>query len=1089
MSSIANDIRGKPGAASWDLLGVVAGELHVRGEVLPHSSNAARAYSWTEHAIDWAGHIKDIKEGWFGEKTGGSAGFSRGWTSSAGPRLIGPLFDPAFDDPTSEDWFKIRLLGSQWHPSYWPPHRGVDDDDGGWSGVGARETRDPHSRAGALDGANVGGVYLRGAGDSLKGLGALRGVALDKNGRLVLIAEDQGEIGLPPLRLDDVVLIFRRVYETGDNLYVSIDPDPMAPEGDHMNVRLDDKVRDSYVGWVLFQSDRVMKTYSLGADNESGEDIHTGIKDYVNLFSGAAPAAKADATWERFWIVPREVARRQSSAKELTLLDAPLQLKTQEMILKDGQLEPKPDGRPSAAAEAFCRWFTDHYDDLAREAKLTPPAESGATRPVAIFEELRRVALIAGVAETLRDRGRPLPAWMREYAVQPCPTPRTTPGRSFKRGNVRIYGGARLNPDSVRTVADDPAANALAPAVLQAVSAAPLMTPVRFEKDGKHYQAVALPGDDSLALGANHLEVTDLSVPIEGGMEISLTRHFHSFFSPTDVCGPAWTLDLPRLEKAKRPVEHNGDSMVLKPVYQLYTPLGSATAIFAEVGKVKDIGSLLVPETAGPCLGLLNEEDARSGGTATVFLRDGGKWRFNRDGDLVAVERPLFTTLYRRDKGRIVAIEGWYAGEKRASIDLSYDSSGRLTAARGGDGSRAEYEYGPDGVLSRAATPEGIVDYDYKNGLATGYAIRATHGDAAPIERRFEYNTAGRLLSERDGDGLVVHDIQVSPSGGAAILSQPGERRGVSPRVEESAQYDASLRPIRRTLADGTRLTWTYNKDGVEIAADLPSDGGRCVIRRRADDNAEEWTLPGGAQLGAGYDDAGRLTSLTRDGQPALERLWRGDGRLESIRLANTTQASVEYDPKTGAATGLFVSGPVVRGEQTRDWLQVKLDAHGNVVETKDAFGATATVGYDAAGRPMEATSKLGKVTLQRDDVGRVINMETSWGYRQKVVYGPDGPTRLEVGQGAQTAVVDFDNGRLRSIHDFDGGETRFTYTDKDGPPQAMRTPSGLTLAYEQGADKRLQGVTCGDQYRIAYEWDAKGRLVGWSLAPLKKGP
>src|ERR1051325_2877386 len=61
----------------------------------------------------------------------------------------------------------------------------------------------------------VGGVSLAGSGAALAGLGSLKGVALDANGRLVLIAEDGGESALP-LRLDDIVTIFRCVYVHGE---------------------------------------------------------------------------------------------------------------------------------------------------------------------------------------------------------------------------------------------------------------------------------------------------------------------------------------------------------------------------------------------------------------------------------------------------------------------------------------------------------------------------------------------------------------------------------------------------------------------------------------------------------------------------------------------------------------------------------------------------------------------------------------------------------------------------------------------------------------------------------------------------------
>jgi hypothetical protein len=95
----------------------------------------------------------------------------------------------------------------------------------------------PAGGAGPLSPTNVGGVYLRGAGDALAHLGHLTGVVRDEgSGRIMLLSEQRGPIALPPLRIDDLVTIFRCVYESGDAPWVSIDPDPRDPRGPVMLV-------------------------------------------------------------------------------------------------------------------------------------------------------------------------------------------------------------------------------------------------------------------------------------------------------------------------------------------------------------------------------------------------------------------------------------------------------------------------------------------------------------------------------------------------------------------------------------------------------------------------------------------------------------------------------------------------------------------------------------------------------------------------------------------------------------------------------------------------------------------------------------
>ncbi|NIR66886.1 MAG: hypothetical protein GWN61_21010, partial [candidate division Zixibacteria bacterium] len=278
---------------------------------------------------------------------------------------------------------------------------------------------------------NVGGVYLLGAGDSLKDLGMLSGIAIDeKNGRLVLLAEEGRKIELPPLRMDDVVTIFRSVYEHGKAPFVSIDPDPKKPKGPLMLTRHGKATQNTYVGWVLFEADRVMKAYSLGTDNVSRKKIESKIEGYQSLLdAGFSDSNKSDSEpiWERFWIVPASVNQRESTEGKLILLDIPLKVMTQRMVIKNGKLVPAPDDTPSPQAKAFAKWFTKNYEQLSEEALSIPPEKVGVKVPVPFFQELRRVALITAIAERLRDRGVPMPHWMRNIKVKECPLDPTTP--------------------------------------------------------------------------------------------------------------------------------------------------------------------------------------------------------------------------------------------------------------------------------------------------------------------------------------------------------------------------------------------------------------------------------------------------------------------------------------------------------------------------------------------------------------------------------------------------------------------------------------------------------------------------------------
>ena len=381
--------------------------------------------------------------------------------------------------------------------------------------------------------SKVGGVYLGGSGRMLEGMGELKGVRIDANGNLVLVGEEGGNIKLPPLRLDDVVTVFRSVYLNGEGPTVTIDPNPKNPQASPMVIRHSKATEDTYVGWVLYEADRLMKGYGQGVDNITQKDIASRVPGYANVlettyFGGGNPQdAQKMGIWERFWIVPAESRRYEGTRKELTLFDVPLKVKTQKMRWQNGKLVDDLTGNSSPGAQAFTSWFTTNYDAIGGEQYLTPPKESGMTKPVPVFTELRRIALLTAVAEKLRDQGVPMPFWMHDYDVRKVPFEHVTPAMEVTRQRssgstihtARVFGGVELSPESrsvktYSTVGDVAKAPAdirnevdrsvkLAERLERAITdAAPVPLTVNRVSDGnREYKVVSIPGTETQALG------------------------------------------------------------------------------------------------------------------------------------------------------------------------------------------------------------------------------------------------------------------------------------------------------------------------------------------------------------------------------------------------------------------------------------------------------------------------------------------------------------------------------------------------------------------------------------------------------------
>ena len=230
--------------------------------------------------------------------------------------------------------------------------------------------------------------------------------------------------------------------------------------------------------------------------------------------------------------------------------------------------------------------------------------------------------------------------------------------------------------------------------------------------------------------------------------------------------------------------------------------------------RVRSMASSWCPSNAPEILGLASGTDPRLGvPTRQVLWRDGRRWYFDQEGSLLAWSEPALFVVYRRAKAhRIQHIEGWQRDQRRAEIHLDYDANGRLTQARGSDGSTATYTYDAQGRLTNVSATSGdapggktvTVAYVYHERLVT--EIRQD-GD---VVQAFAYNAQGQLIWERRGNGqATVYTIDAHGAQTTITAHGPGAEHRATKTV-----FDAVLRPVQRLVADGTRLEWQYASNG-----------------------------------------------------------------------------------------------------------------------------------------------------------------------------------------------------------------------------------------------------------------------------------
>jgi RHS repeat-associated protein len=519
-------------------------------------------------------------------------------------------------------------------------------------------------------------------------------------------------------------------------------------------------------------------------------------------------------------------------------------------------------------------------------------------------------------------------------------------------------------------------------------------------------------------------------------------------------------------------------------------------------------------------LGAVSRTEPHVSGLASRLVRpDGATYEFERDGAgrMLALRTPLGHeyTVQWTPAGRLAGMvdpdgghtsfeHGRHGGMERvvdalgATLELSHDHLERLVGFAAPGGAKWELGYSAVGLLSLVHDPAGGAwgyDYDAEGRLVastdplghetrrrydragrlaelvdpTGNAIRYTRDALGRVVREdrpgdavttFEWDAWGRALAVRfpDGDSLTYG---YTPAGRVRSVTS-GEGRGWTD------EYDEAGRLVAVTDATGATTRFAWDECDRPVATTWP--GGRVDrIAYDAEGRAIE-TSQGGRTWRAGYDHAGRVTSVT---DPA--------GATRRYR----------YD-----LTGKLVSATDRLGHSVR----LRYDERGNQVGILDERGGLVTTTYDGMRRPVATTDQLGRVTrVRRDAAGRVTARElptgevVEWerdarglatdvrvGGRDAIVFERDASGRpLLVHEPARNRTFSLGwtrGGRLASL-DVDGEAMRWD-RDGDGLVVARHDPAGRTTSFAWDRAGRLATVSSDRWGRIALDRDLDGRLV-----------
>lgn len=904
---------------------------------------------------------------------------------------------------------------------------------------------------GMLATPNVGGVYLSKAAEVMGNLSGIEAVTFDPvTSRLILIGEDNAQKSLPPIRIDDLAAAFRTVF--GDYEHepgVTIDPDPENPMADQMIVRFFGGMENTHFGHVLFETDRFMKSLSLGKDNISRQPVKTNVNGYYNMlqlaFSNLGGTYNKNL-WSRFWLVPEQVIVKVSDdRKSITFPDTRIRVKTETMRWRSGGLVPA-GGIKDEKAEYFAAHFTRYYDKYAGEFP--------------IYRELKNLANLVGLAKWLKESGVNVDlAWLKKFD-KPDETPEKTPSlRVRERSGIKevgIFGGVNLEVQN-RYVKDDGTSSAYAKKALETVGSLPGAAGAAFLDDNnRKKRVVALPTSQTRAGGAKIIRGQELEL---------IPRTFCSFHNDAGQFGHSWVLELPELHfiqphRKKKEYTKVGNTKVLIREFRLQKPFGLLDVKFKE--NIVDQQYRAIAFLPQKNLGIraLYPNDER--GEYRLEYTDGSFDVFNSQGKIVrSQETPLdYVEYLYGQSSRLANVTQIKQNKQVKHLKLIYDTRGRIASIETLTG-KIKYTYAPNGDLVKVETKKDFFEYTYDDRhLVTGVKVNGMETDY------YEYDDFGRVLALKEKEENLRNREIKTINGNVEIIEGSGEQS--SKRI-----YDAGGRLLEASNPSGDKVKIDYYEMGSPKTMEYSNRfGDQAKVEYSSDRRQVKYTNPEGDILAFLFDEWGRLKQIQDEAGALLTMNYGMTDRgwmEETITLGKTVRA---FFNKQKQPTEYLLASKVPGGGQ----IQVK--NHYNIDGTlrqKQIKGLLNETHLYKKGKLKQIISGDEVTNLTYDSQDRLKEMNSP-GSQTSYEYDREGNvTSLKVRQGQWEESYLFTNGQLTGRQSISKRNDTFRYD-----------PNGQLAGVKKGKDENWQIKREGkqmttlrnNQIHLTAIFNDKGRVI-----------
>jgi len=447
---------------------------------------------------------------------------------------------------------------------------------------------------------------------------------------------------------------------------------------------------------------------------------------------------------------------------------------------------------------------------------------------------------------------------------------------------------------------------------------------------------------------------------------------------------------------------------------------------------------------------------------------DGTRWRFAPFGGL-GVQYLVSETdangnallITRRSNGRIDSIQG-----NQRSVAITYGTNGFISEVRDGVARTVRYTYNTTNRIETVTdTAGGVTRYTYVDdselpaipgnacaNVPGGVRIKTIlyPGQTNPVENF--HGSSKRVLRQRMPDGTETRYAYKLTGACVINVSNPTTRcsGATCPNVDSWENFEAGWRIYGGTIAStsvtdarGNTTTHRLNTRGLE--SEVTNALGQ-TVRYDLDANNRPRSMT---------DAAGRVTRYTYDAVGNILRITDHGGQITDFT----------YDPKWQKPATITVyqdDGTPLVTRHTYD------PNTGNLLQTTDPRGLTATYTFNARGQIATVTNSLGKV--------------------MRFTYGPSGDIQAVTDPLGFEAAFDSDAvGRAQSETDPLGRTSRFVLNARNQivefiDPENLTTrftydPRGNLASVTDRAGRTVVQYTYDSMNRVETRTDASGRI------------